>query len=133
LKGPKPITHVNRLDDVGELLDNFMVNAEGLGDKLSALLWQFPPSFKRESAEDLERLDGFLALLPKAVRQIVEFRHASLFADEVYALLDRRGIGFCIYDSSRWPAREVSTGGFSYVRFHGPEKLYASLYTPAQM
>ena len=133
LKGPKPITHVQRLEDVAELLSGFTENAEGLGDKLSAMLWQLPPSFKDDAPEAVERLDAFLALLPKHVRQVVEFRHASWFKDSTYALLNRHGVGFCINDSSRWAAREVDTGGFSYVRFHGPQKLYASLYTPEQM
>lgn len=133
LKGPKPITHVNRLEDVGGLLAGFLENATALGDKLSALLWQLPPSFKRETDADLERLAGFLVQLPRDIRQVVEFRHASWFTDDVTALLDRAAVGFCINDSSRWPAREFDTGGFSYVRFHGPAKLYASLYTPEQM
>jgi uncharacterized protein YecE (DUF72 family) len=105
----------------------------GLGDKLSAILWQMPPSYKRESLEIVDRLAGFLALLPKRIYQVMEFRHASWFDDSVYALLDQYGVGFCINDSNRWPVLEVYTGGFSYVRFHGPERLYASLYTFEQM
>jgi uncharacterized protein YecE (DUF72 family) len=133
LKGPKPITHVNRLEDVDALLTTFVESAMGLGDKLSAMLWQMPPSYKRESPQIVDQLAGFLALLPKDVRQVMEFRHASWFDDSVYELLDQYGVGFCINDSNRWPAREVHTGGFSYVRFHGPERLYASLYTVEQM
>lgn len=133
IKGPRPITHLKRLVDTGAELALFMESAAGLGAKLSAILWQFPPSFKRISEDDEALLTGFLAQLPSSARQVVEFRHASWFVDSVYALLDRYGVGFCINDSNRWPAREVDTGGFSYIRFHGPQKLYASLYTPEQM
>lgn len=133
LKGPRPITHYKRLEDVDSELAAFLEGAAGLGDKLSALLWQLPPSDKRLSAADEVRLGAFLQALPDSVRSVIEFRHKSWFVDSVYALLDRAGVGFCINDSSRWPAQEVDTGGFSYVRFHGPEKLYASLYTPEQM
>jgi uncharacterized protein YecE (DUF72 family) len=133
LKGPRPITHVQRLEEVGDLLSAFTENAAGLGDKLSAMLWQFPPGFRNDTPEATERLSAFLGLLPRSVRQVVEFRHASWFTDAVYMLLERHSVGFCINDSNRWAAREVDTGGFSYVRFHGPGKLYASLYTPQQM
>ncbi len=133
IKGPKPITHVNRLVDVDDLLAGFLESAAGLGDKLSVVLWQMPPSFKQDSPEALDTLAAFLALLPRHMRHVLEFRHASWFTDAVYALLDSFGVGFVMNDSNRWSASEAYTGGFSYVRFHGPEKLYASLYTPEQL
>lgn len=133
LKGPRSITHVKRLADAGDDIERFLEGARALGTKLSALLWQLPPGFKYDSQADFDQLAAFLAALPADVRQVVEFRHESWFRDDVYGLLNARGAGFCINDSSKFPARDMDTGGFSYVRFHGPEALYASLYSLEQM
>jgi uncharacterized protein YecE (DUF72 family) len=44
-------------------------------------------------------------------------------------LLNKHKAGFVINDSSRFPAAEKITGDVAYIRFHGPTKLYASLYS----
>ena len=131
LKGPRRITHEKQLETVEDDLKQFVENAAGLREKLSVMLWQFRPGAKAD--EYKERFAHFLTLLPRDIRQVVEFRHSSWFNDEIYALLNRHHVGFVINDSSRWPAREVVTGDFMYVRFHGPQQLYASLYTPEQL
>ena len=133
LKGPRPITHLKRLESVDDELRQFVESSEGLGEKLSAMLWQFPPSFKVGVDDSLERLTAFLPKLPRTIHQVVEFRHKSWFRDDVYALLNAHNVGFCINDSSRWAAAEVVTGDVMYIRFHGPTKLYASLYSPEQL
>jgi uncharacterized protein YecE (DUF72 family) len=43
VKLPKTISHERKLLDCGELLDNFLEQAEILRDKLSVLLLQLPP------------------------------------------------------------------------------------------
>jgi uncharacterized protein YecE (DUF72 family) len=131
LKGPRTITHVKRLQDINAELGRFLDSAQGLQQKLSVILWQFPPSFKYETMH--ERLAEFLALLPIGIRQAFEFRDKSWFKDELYALLNRHNAGFVINDSSRFPATEAVTGDFMYVRFHGPGRLYASSYSTEQL
>lgn len=128
LKGPRDITHVKRLHEIDPDLTRFVDSYQDLKPKLAALLWQMPPSFKDE-ADNREKLAGFLEKLPKETRQVMEFRHKSWFNDEVYTLLNHHRAGFVINDSNRWAAAEVVTGDLAYIRFHGPEKLYASLYT----
>jgi uncharacterized protein YecE (DUF72 family) len=132
LKGPRPVTHDKRLVGVEEEVRAFDEQSRVLGDKRSAMLWQFPPSFANTD-ETRDHLAHFLTLLPRGVRQAIEFRHKTWFQDAVYDLLNAQKAGFVINDSSRWAAREVVTGDFAYVRFHGPGKLYASLYTPEQL
>jgi uncharacterized protein YecE (DUF72 family) len=131
LKGPRTITHVKRLQGVDDELDRFFESARGLQQKLSVVLWQFPPSFKYDTMQD--RLSAFMDMLPKDTRQAFEFRDKSWFKDEVYALLNRHKAGFVINDSSRWPAAEAVTGDFMYSRFHGPGRLYASSYSTDQL
>lgn len=131
LKGPRLITHEKKLHAVEDDLRQFVEHAAGLGDKLALMLWQFAPQTKADG--QLERLKAFLPLLPQRVKQVFEFRHTSWFNNEVYDLLNQYDAGFVINDSSRFPAREVITGSLMYVRFHGPQQLYASLYSPEQM
>ncbi len=131
LKGPKLITHQKRLHDVEEDLDSFVQAAQGLKEKLGVMLWQFSPGTQADDLRDL--LKAFLPRLPDSVQQVFEFRHKSWFTEETYDLLNHYKAGFVINDSSRWPAQEAVTGGFMYVRFHGPKQLYASLYSPEQL
>src|SRR4051794_4940689 len=53
VKVPKLATHERRLADVGDVLDRFLAEAPGLGDRLGPLLVQLPPSlsFTAEAAE----------------------------------------------------------------------------------
>jgi uncharacterized protein YecE (DUF72 family) len=131
LKGPKIITHEKRLENVGEELTQFVTSTAALGGKLSAMLWQFPAG--AHAAELLERLTAFLPMLPTEIKQVFEFRHVSWFTEAVYDLLNQHDAGFVINDSPHFPSREVVTDHVMYVRFHGPDKLYDSLYTREQL
>jgi uncharacterized protein YecE (DUF72 family) len=132
LKGPRTITHYKQLQDIQVELDNFFESAAGLEDKLSVVLWQFPGSF-RYSEETKIELDRFIEQLPHHCRQAFEFRHKGWFNDDLYSLLNRHNAGFVINDSSRFPAQESVTGNFVYLRFHGPDRLYASSYSTSQL
>jgi len=129
LKGPRLITHEKRLENVTDDLNRFFDSIQDLRSKLAVILWQFPPSFKHETNAEQESLAQFLACLPSDLQHVIEFRHTSWFKDEIYALLNAHKMGFVINDSSRFPAAEVVTGNVAYLRFHGPEQLYASSYT----
>ncbi len=70
--------------------------AAGLGDKLSAAVWQLPSNFKA----DLARLDGFLAALRIwSTRHALEFRHSSWFTDEVARRCSAHDIAVCLCDA----------------------------------
>ena len=62
LKGPRYITHVRKLDDVGPALANLV--ASGLAElrrKLGPILWQLSPSLRF----DADLIEGFVAQLPR--------------------------------------------------------------------
>ena len=102
----------------------------GLNKKLIAILWQLPPSFKK----DLRRLESFLKLLNKhKIRQVFEFRNESWFNHEVYALLKKHNVCLCIAHSSRFPSVKEVTADFIYLRFHGANALYASNYSDKEL
>ena len=57
------------------------------------MLWQLPPTFQRDD----ERLAARSPGCPRG-RHCFEFRHASWFVDEVYALLREHGVALVIGD-----------------------------------
>jgi len=112
LKAPRRITHDSRLRDCGDLVRTFCGAAAALGDKLGALLFQLPPSAKK----DLPLLDAFLAELPPNVCAAFEFRHPSWFADEVYARLAARNLALCVADSEKLSTPLRVTADYAYFR-----------------
>ena len=119
------ITHMKKLLDCEEAVDGFIELARPLGNALGPLLYQLPPSLHK----NLERLDTFLARLPKDIEQVVEFRHRSWYDEDVLAHLDHHGIGFVCHDlrgllSPRW-----ASGRTAYVRFHGTSGRYHGRYS----
>ncbi len=120
VKGSRLITHIKRLNGVEEDVETFLSRVRQLGHKAAVTLWQLPPSLERDD----ERLGSFLRLLPRARarRQAVEFRHQSWYVSEVYALLERRGVGLVLPDSARREAMTApeihQTAPFMYLRFH---------------
>ena len=112
LKAPRRITHDNRLRNCGELVSTFCRVAATLGDKLGVLLFQLPPSAKK----DVQLLDAFLGELPGDVRAAFEFRHVSWFADEVFDRLAARRLALCIADSEKMSAPIRITADYAYFR-----------------
>lgn len=114
VKGPRRVTHLKKLAGCEEPLAAFLERVLRL-KTLRVVLWQLPPWLHR----DLERLDGFLARLPRAVRHAVEFRHASWWHDETARLLERHGAAFVTVSHPGLPGDIVPTADFLYLRFHG--------------
>ena len=112
LKAPKRITHDERLRDVDEPLRYFCDVIGGLGGKLGPLLFQLPPTFK----QDLGRLGDLLVRVPSGFRCAFEFRHASWFSEDVYALLRTRNAALCIADTEAGTTPLVATADFGYFR-----------------
>ena len=112
LKAPRRITHDARLQRCEELTQNFCRTARTLGDKLGALLFQLPPTFKRNDAA----LAAFLELVPEGTRAAFEFRHTSWHDDAVFNLLRARDVALCIADSEKMSTPVVSTASYTYFR-----------------
>jgi uncharacterized protein YecE (DUF72 family) len=133
------VTHVKRLSGAKAALETFAANAATLGSKLGPVLVQLPPSLKLDPG----LLDAFLedardahekACAVRPVRIAVEFRHPSWFEpsgmSRVSGILEKHGAAFVFAHSSRYPYPEPEpvTANFVYLRFHGPEKMFASPY-----
>jgi uncharacterized protein YecE (DUF72 family) len=123
------ITHIKRLKDVEEPLQNFLTRADLLNDKLGPLLYQLPPNMKRND----ERLETFLAILPRQYSYVFEFRNESWFDDGVFNVLKRYNAGWCVFDMPDFTSPVVATADFAYVRFHGSTGLYWSNYSHKEL
>ena len=123
------ITHIKRLKEVEEPVETFLSRARYLEEKLGPLLYQLPPNMHRND----ERLDGFLSLLPRGLRHVVEFRHESWLDEEVFDILRRHNIGFCIFDMPGLACPLMATADFAYIRFHGSSGLYFSCYSGEEL
>jgi len=112
------LTHVVRLADTAEHLGLLLERIEPLvaAGKAGPLLWQLPPTFRRDDG----RLAAALDELPSSFLHAFEFRHPSWFADEVIELLRRHEVALVIADRPevRTFQRLELTAPFTYVRFH---------------
>lgn len=129
------ITHNKRLNDVQADWNTFVGLAQGLKEKLGVILVQFPPSF-RATPETLERFATFFDYAPQAkIRLAFELRHTTWFEpDQLQFFADHQA---CIVqaESSRYPHTppDFAPANFTYYRFHGPRRLYASQYTDEEL
>jgi uncharacterized protein YecE (DUF72 family) len=135
VKGPRFVTHRRILGEAGESLTRFLDSGvTELGDHLGPLLWQFQPTKKFE-AEDF---GAFLALLPgahggRALRHVVEVRHASFVTPEFIALLRKTGIAVVFSEHDTYPAIADATADFVYLRLQKGEDSVETAYPPAAL
>jgi uncharacterized protein YecE (DUF72 family) len=116
VKASRYLTHVKRLRAITDGLGTFYERLEPLvrAGRLGPVLWQLPENFHR----DHERLASALRELP-AGRHAFEFRHASWFAPDVYALLREHHAALVIADHPERPFQShEATADWRYVRMH---------------
>lgn len=112
LKAPRRITHDSKLQRVQELTQVFCKTAATLGPKLGVLLFQLPPTFKRD-----DKVFGeFLDLIPEGTRAAFEFRHASWHDEAVFDALRRRNLALCVADSEKMSTPVLTTADYAYFR-----------------
>lgn len=130
VKASRFITHNLKLKNPQNALDNILSRAEVLGRKLGPVLFQLPPSWKK----NVERLDEFLAALSRYHRYVFEFREPSWHDEEVYAVLRKYNAAYCIHEIAGFHTELTITADFTYVRLHGPGAgKYEGRYTETQI
>ncbi len=139
IKANRFITHIKRLLDVENHIEQFIKETLTLKEKLGPILFQFPPSFKAVK-ENIKRLERFLDYINNLSLDglshfsiALEFRHKSWCSKEIYNLLKKHKAAWVISDSSRYPKAENITSGFIYIRMHGPKDLFASKYSNREL
>lgn len=124
VKGSRYITHMKKLHDPREAVENFIKRIKILNSKLGPILFQLPPRWNCNKS----RLNSFLSLLPDQYKYSFEFRNESWFNDNIYEILEKYNVSFCIYDYDGKLSPEKVTADFIYIRFHGPEGPYKGHY-----
>jgi len=114
LKAPRRLTHVARLGpEAAQGVEHLCRVAEALGEHRGPLLFQLPPTLRR----DLERLRALLALVPGGFRVAVEFRHASWDGPEVDQVLATAGAARVVSETDTGPAPTLPQGAaWGYLR-----------------
>jgi uncharacterized protein YecE (DUF72 family) len=134
VKIPKTITHTAKLINTGALLQAFLEQATGLGEKLGPLLIQLPPS--------LAYLEGlaheFLTTLRELYTGLIalEPRHATWFTQPADRLLRSFAIARVAADPPKGSPLAAAPGGWQalhYYRLHGSPRTYYSNYTQQQL
>lgn len=126
VKLPKLMTHERRLVNCEQLLDAFVGQCSGLGDRLGCLLVQLPPSlaFDEANAEPF-----FESLRERAnVSVVLEPRHESWVNAE--SMLQAYHISQAAVDPSRISTDSIPRGmqQLKYWRLHGSPRIYFSDY-----
>ncbi|PIQ21975.1 MAG: hypothetical protein COW65_05905 [Cytophagales bacterium CG18_big_fil_WC_8_21_14_2_50_42_9] len=127
------ITHKRKFEDVAEPLDKFMSRYLLMGNRLGPLLIQIAGSFRYERPV----AEGFYRTLREKypdTKFVLEVRHTSWHSEESLDLLRDYNISFVIASAGkRFPYLEATTNNLAYLRLHGDERLYSSLYSEEKL
>lgn len=135
LKAPRFATNRRVLAEAGESIDRFFASGVmELGDKLGPINWQFATT----KAFDPQDFEAFLALLPRevdgrAIRHVVEVRHASFQVPAFVDLVRKYGVAVVIAGDSEFPLIADVTAPFVYVRAMGTVETEETGYSAAAL
>lgn len=118
VKGSRYLTHIRRLKDTGPGLQKYFRRLKPLAERTGPILWQLPPTFRKNEL-NWQRLERFLAKVPRTCRHAVEFRHPSWMDEETFALLRQHDVANVWISSLRMPKDHTITSDFVFLRFHG--------------
>jgi uncharacterized protein YecE (DUF72 family) len=127
------LTQFKKLNEPEASLLNFFDVFEPMRAKMGPILVQLPPLL----AYHYDKTAYFFDVLKRQYAHYqfaLEIRHRSWLEEEPIALMKQYNIAFVIsHSKDRFPYAEYITASHVYVRFHGPEALYASPYTNEQL
>jgi len=122
IKANKVITHIKRLKNIGDTLNNFVNIIKNLNEKLGYILFQFPPSFKY-SDENIKNIMD----LPEKI-SVIEFRDKSWYNKNIFNDIISKNIHIACVSSMDMPFI-IPDDNVVYFRLHGNENGYATDYS----
>jgi uncharacterized protein YecE (DUF72 family) len=124
---------MKKLNEPEEPMHRFFEVFAQVKKHLGPVLIQLPPNLGFNE----ERTAYFFRLLKETYSDYdfaLEVRHETWLSEEALKLMKRYRVAFVISQSGvGFPYAEAITAKHIYIRFHGPKKLYASLYSPKAM
>jgi len=96
------ISHWKRLNEVKDVVDNYLYSAVNLQEKLGTIFLQMHNNF---APKDFNRVVSFIEAWPKEIPLAVEFRHTDWYNDpnvseELFQLLESNNISNVIVDTA---------------------------------
>jgi uncharacterized protein YecE (DUF72 family) len=122
------LTHMKKLNDPEEPLERFFGIFAPMKKMMGPVLLQLPRmlKFNYDKAEHLYHL---LKTTYKKYEFVMEVRHDTWLEEKSLTLMTKYDIGLVISQSGQqFPYSEMVTAKNIYIRFHGPQQLYASSY-----
>jgi uncharacterized protein YecE (DUF72 family) len=135
VKAPRFVTNRKHLADGASSIERFLESGVlQLGAKLGPINWQLAPTKHFDSQE----IADFLALLPRkidgrALRHVLEVRHASFECEEFVALARDREVAIVEAGDSAYPRIQARTAPFSYLRVMGTKPGEPQGYAPTAL
>jgi len=123
-KVPRQITHENRSDGSGILLNSFIESVSALGSKLGTVLIQFPHSFTYTVGS--EWLKSLLGELPPEFRFAIELRHNSWYQEYTYSTLRNHEVALVWSEIPYAKVPTVLTTDTIYLRLVGDRSIIDS-------
>ncbi|RZK39321.1 MAG: DUF72 domain-containing protein [Pedobacter sp.] len=127
----KDITHTKHLAFAPSEVEKFFSVIAEVGEKKGCLLVQFPPAIRIGNFSQLRNLAKVIHEHNQHFgwKTALEFRHQSLYTEEVYELLEEFNLGMVLHDKTPAPNLNIDQYvEFRYLRFHGPIGDYRSSY-----
>jgi uncharacterized protein YecE (DUF72 family) len=118
VKAHRRLTHARALppaDGGGEFLERFLESHTGLGERLGAVLLQFPSSRRRDDGA----LADLLGCLPAGLPVALEFRHDSWAGADVAERIAAAGGTVCVSETAGAVLERLPPGPLGYVRLRG--------------
>jgi uncharacterized protein YecE (DUF72 family) len=96
------ISHLKRLNNVQEVVENYLYNASNLKEKLGTIFLQMHNNF---APKDFDRVVTFVENWPKEIPLAIEFRHTDWYnnpdvSEPLYDLLEQYNISNVIVDTA---------------------------------
>ena len=117
------ISHWKRLNEVQNVVENYLYNASNLKEKLGTLFLQMHSNF---APKDFDRVVHFVENWPKEVPLAIEFRHTNWYndaavANQLYDLLETNNVSNVIVDTAgrRDLMHMRLTNATAFVRYVG--------------
>jgi uncharacterized protein YecE (DUF72 family) len=127
----REITHNKGLAFDPLAVKKFMNVIDLAGEKKGCVLIQFPASVRIGNLKQLSLLMTALRSCDpqQSWNMAMEFRHASIYHDDVYRLMEDQQLGLVIQDKPPAATPLLDTDlPFVYLRFHGPGGSYRGSY-----
>jgi len=122
------LTHMKKLNEPEEPLERFFGIFQPMKKMMGPVLLQLPRMLKF----NYDKANHLYHLLKTKYRNyefVIEVRHRAWLEKESLALMKKYNIGLVISQSGeKFPYSEMITSKNIYIRFHGPQQLYASSY-----